>query len=131
MTTGSGLTGEIVTTKTVLLSFGSNFSGPDIQPGVGGEGLGVIDRGIAAGGSIVYINLGTDKSVKPGDVFIAYRSETFDGRLFRYSREVNKLRGQLTAIGELIVLKVGERASSALVTYSSDSLSLGDFVERR
>jgi hypothetical protein len=31
----------------------------------------------------------------------------------------------------LIVLKVGEKASSALVTYSSDALSLGDFVERR
>jgi hypothetical protein len=131
MTTGSGITGEIITTKTVLLSFGSNFAGPMIQPGVGGGGLGVIDRGIAAAGSIVYINLGQDKSVKPGDIFIAYRSETFDGRLFSYSKDVNKLKAQRIAIGELIVLKVGERASSALVTYSSDSLSLGDSVERR
>jgi hypothetical protein len=131
MATSSGITGEIVTTKTVLLSFGSNFSGPNIQPGVGGRGLAVIDRGIAAQGSIVYINVGQEQAVKPGDVFIAYRSEQFDRRLFSYSSDINKLKGQHRAVGELIVLKVGERASSALVTYSSDSLSLGDLVERR
>jgi hypothetical protein len=131
MSTNSGITGEIITTKTVLLSFGSAFAGPNIQPGVGGDGVGLIDRGIAGAGSIVYIDAGTEKSVKPGDVFIAYRSETFDRRLFSYSKDVDKLKGQRTAIGELIVLKVGEKASSALVTYSSDALSLGDFVERR
>jgi len=131
MTTNSGIAGEIITTKTVLLSSGSHFAGPNIQPGVGGGGLGLIDRGIAGAGSIVYINVGQDKSVKPGDIFIAYRSETFDRRLFSYSKDVNKLKGQHFAIGELIVLKVGEKASSALVTYSSDALSLGDSVERR
>jgi hypothetical protein len=131
MTASGGITGEIVTTKTVLVSSGSNFSGSNIQPGVGGMGLGVIDRGIAADGAIVYINVGEDKGVKPGDIFIAYRTEKFDRRLFSYSKDVGKLKGQRIAIGELIVLKVGERASSALVTYSSDSLSLGDAVERR
>ena len=39
--------------------------------------------------------------------------------------------GVRTAIGELVVLKVEERASTALVTYASDGLSLGDVVERR
>jgi hypothetical protein len=131
MTTSSGITGEIITTKTVLLSSGSSFARSNIQPGVGGQGLAVIDRGIAAQGSIVYINVGQDKAVKPGDVFIAYRSIQLDGRLFSYPIDVSKLEGQHRAIGELIVLKVGERASSALVTYSSDSLSLGDLVERR
>ena len=131
MTTNSGIAGEIITTKTVLLSFGSHFAGPNIQPGVGGGGLGLIDRGIAGAGAVVYINVGQDKSVKPGDIFIAYRDETFDRRLFTYSKEVNKLKGQRIAVGELIVLKVGERASSAIVTYSSDALSLGDSVERR
>ncbi len=131
MKTSSGVTGEIVTTKTVLLSNGSRFSGPNIQPGVGGSGLAVIDRGIAGAGSIVYIDVGENKSVKPGDLFIVYRSEQLDRRLFSYPPEVKKLRGQVAAIGELIVLKVGERASTALVTYSSDALSLGDFVERR
>jgi hypothetical protein len=131
MTTSSGITGEIITTKTVLLSFGSAFAGPNIEPGVGGTDLSVINGGIAGAGSIVYIDAGTEKSVKPGDVFIVYRAESFDRRLFSYSKDVNKLRAQKTAIGELIVLRVGERASSALVTYSSDALSLGDFVERR
>jgi hypothetical protein len=132
MTTSSGIAGEIITTKTVLLSFGSAFAGPNIEPGVEGTDLSVINRGMAGAGSIVYINVGTEKSVKPGDVFVVYRGESFDGRLFSYSsRDIHKLRGHPVAIGELIVLKVGERASSALVTYSSDALSLGDFVERR
>ena len=131
MTVSSGITGEIIITKTVLVSYGSKFAVSNIQPGVGGGGLAVIDGGIAAEGAIVYINVGQDKAVKPGDVFIAFRAEHFDRRLFSYSRDINKLNAQHAAIGELIVLKVGERASSALVTYSADSLSLGDFVERR
>src|SRR5207253_11127261 len=44
MTTTSGIKGEIVSTKTVLLSYGSRFAGPNIQPGVGGTRLGMIDR---------------------------------------------------------------------------------------
>jgi len=131
MTTSSGITGEIITTKTVLLSFGSAFAGPNVEPGVEGTDLSVINRGIAGAGTIVYINVGAEKSVRPGDVFIAYRNESFDRRLFSYSKDINKLKGHPAAIGELIVLRVGERASSALVTYSSDALSLGDFVERR
>jgi hypothetical protein len=131
MSTNSGVTGEIVTTKTVLLSNGSIFAGPNIQPGVGGTALGLIDRGIAAAGSIVYIDVGQNKSVKPGDIFVVYRGEQLDHRLFSYPPETGKLRGQQAAIGELIVVKVGERASSALVTYSSDALSFGDSVVRR
>jgi hypothetical protein len=131
MTTNSGITGEVITTKTVLLSFGSAFAGPNIQPGVEGTDLSVINRGMGGAGTIVYINAGAEKSVKPGDLFIAYRIESFDRRLFSYSKDINKLRAQRTAIGELVVLRVGEKASSALVTYSSDALSLGDFVERR
>ena len=36
-----------------------------------------------------------------------------------------------TAVGEIVILRVEERASTALVTYSTDGLSLGDSVERR
>jgi hypothetical protein len=131
MRTTSGIKGEIVGTKTVLLSNGSRFAGPNIQPGVGGTGIGVTDRGVAAVGQIVYLDIGQDKSVKPGDVFIVYRDMRFDQRLYSFPKEADKLKGQRTAVGELVVVKVGERASSALVTYSSDGLSLGDSVERR
>jgi hypothetical protein len=132
ITTTSGIRGEIVSTKTVLLSYGSQFSNPAMAtPGIGGNGIGVIDRGVAAAGTIVYLDIGQDKSVNPGDIFIVYRDVTFDKTLYPYPKEIEKLKGQRLAIGELIVVKVGERASTALVTYSSDALSLGDAVERR
>ena len=55
----------------------------------------------------------------------------FDDRLFSAPREIERLRNARTAVGEVIVMQVGERASAAVVTYSSDALSLGDAVERR
>ena len=131
MTTTSGIKGEVVTTKTVLLTGGSSFAGPNIEPGVQGVPLSVVNRGVAAEGAIVYLNIGQNQSVKPGDIFIAYRNVEFDRQLYPFPKEINKLKGQRTAIGELIVVKVGERASTALVTYSTDALSLGDSVERR
>jgi hypothetical protein len=133
MTTNSGINGVIVSAKTTLLNFGSAFGSSGIIPGVrGNDRLGVTDRGLAAAGSIVYINLGQDQSVKPGDIFIVYRHIDFDQRLFPGDEEeLEKLKSARTAVGELIVMQVGERASSAVVTYSTDALSLGDEVERR
>ena len=132
MTTNSGVKGMIVSTKSVLLNFGSMFRMSDEIPGVrGNDRLGVTERGIAAAGSIVYIDLGKDQNVKPGDIFIVYRNVDFDDRLFSAPREIERLRTARTAVGEVIVMQVGERASAAVVTYSTDALSLGDTVERR
>jgi len=133
MTTNSGIKGVIVSAKTVLLNFGSAFRSSGIIPGVRGDDrLSVNDRGIAGAGEIVYIDLGQDQSVKPGDIFIVYRSIDFDQRLFSSDEEeLEKLKNARTAVGEVIVMQVGERASSALVTYATDALSLGDSVERR
>jgi len=131
MTTTSGIRGQVVATKTVMLSYGSSFTGPNYQPGIGGRDIGVIDRGVGVEGSIVYLDIGENKSVKPGDIFIAYREMKYDRRLYSVPKEARRLASQRTAIGEMIVLKVGERASTALVTYSTDALSLGDPVERR
>src|SRR5437773_1695419 len=136
MTTNSGIKGEIVTTKTVLLSNGSIFAGPNIEPGVRGESISRANRGIAGDGTIVYLSIGQNQSVKPGDIFIVYRDvETdFDRRIYAgyaLPREINRLKGQRRAIGEVIVVNAGERASTALVTYSADELLLGDSVERR
>jgi LysM domain len=133
MTTNSGISGVIVTAKTALLNFGSAFRSSGIIPGVrGSDRLGVTDRGIAAAGDIVYIDLGQDQQVKPGDIFIVYRHIDFDQRLFPGDEEeLEKLRNERTAVGEVIVMQTGERASSAVVTYATDALSLGDEVERR
>src|SRR5436309_7059734 len=136
MTTNSGIKGEIVTTKTVLLSNGSIFAGPNIEPGVNGESISRTNRGIAGDGTIVYLSIGQNRSVKPGDIFIVYRDvETdFDRRVYAgyaVPREINRLKGQRRAIGEVIVVNAGERASTALVTYSADELLFGDSVERR
>ena len=93
MTTNSGVKGMIVSTKSVLLNFGSMFRMSDEIPGVrGNDRLGVTERGIAAAGSIVYINLGQDQNVKPGDIFIVYRNVDFDERLFPAPREIERLR---------------------------------------
>src|SRR5438552_600194 len=136
MTTNSGIKGEIVTTKTVLLSNGSILAGPNIEPGVLGESISRVNRGIAGDGTIVYLSIGQNRSVKPGDIFIVYRDvETeVDRRVYAgyaLPREMNRLKGQRRASGEVIVVNAGERASTALVTYSADEFLLGDSVERR
>ena len=55
---------------------------------------------------------------QPGDLFI----------VFRDSKVVSTAR---VAIAEVVLLKVEERAATALVTYSDDAIALGDVVERR
>ena len=82
MRTNSGITGEIVTTKTVLLSYGSSFAGPSIEPVVEDSHLSPINRGIA--GWFDCLHQTSEKAnVSIGDVFIVYRGEYLDRRLFR------------------------------------------------
>jgi hypothetical protein len=68
-------------------------------------------KSIVATGGVVYLNVGEAAGVKPGDLFIVYRGSA--------------------AIAEIAITKVEEKASTALVTYSTDALVLGDRVERR
>jgi hypothetical protein len=68
-------------------------------------------KSIVGTGGVVYLNVGETAGVKPGDLFIVYRGSA--------------------AIAEVAVLKVEEKASTALVTYSTDAVVLGDRVERR
>jgi LysM domain-containing protein len=131
MTTTSGIHGMIVTTKNVLLNFGSSFKGSGTLAGAHEGRLEPLERGVASSGSIVYIDIGQDAAVNPGDVFIVYRDVEIDNNLYSLPREAKKLRSARQAVGELLVLKVGERAATALVTYSTDGLVLGDQVERR
>jgi hypothetical protein len=114
--------GKIVMTKSVLLNFGgTEIKGSTRLAGVGsGRGmLGDLERGIAGENHVVYLDLARSSGVKPGDLFIVYRDmDTAEGK-------------RKTAIGEVVILRVEERASTALVTYSTDGISLGDSVERR
>jgi hypothetical protein len=132
MKANGGIKGIIVSANTVLLNFGSTYQMSGIIPGVrGADRLGVTERGIATFGTIVYIDAGEDKNVKVGDLFIVYRYPDFDTRLFKANKDVKKIESFPSAIGELIILNVGERASTALVTYSTDGISLGDEVDLR
>jgi hypothetical protein len=132
MTTTSGIHGMIVTTKNVLLNFGSSFKGSGTLAGAHEGRLEPLERGIASTGSIVYIDIGQDAAVNPGDVFIVFREVELDSNLYSLPSEARKkLSSARQAVGELLVLKVGERAATALVTYSTDGLVLGDQVERR
>lgn len=123
--------GSVVIAKSVLMNFGSTLKGTSMIPGVRGGHLGSLERGVASEGNIVYLDIGQDSGVKPGDIFIVYRATQLDDKLYDLPKESKKIQGLKNAIGELIVLKVGERASTALVTYASDGISLGDSVERR
>src|SRR5207247_9412184 len=134
MTTNSGIKGEIVTTKTGLVSNGSIFAGPNIEPGVNGESISRTNRGIAGDGTIVYLSIGQNRSVKPGDIFIVYRDvETdFDRRVYAgyaVPREINRLKGQRRAIGEVIVVNAGEPASNWPRYYSAGALLFGASVQ--
>jgi LysM domain len=132
VTTSSAVSGNIVTTKDVMLNFGSSMKASQQIPGVRSGELGLLDRGIAGEGSIVYVAICPScPMVKPGDLFIVYRDVDIHRTLYHYPKEVKKLKNARVAVGELLVVKVAERAATALVTYSTDGLILGDTIEPR
>ena len=132
MAVAGDVKGSVVISRAMLVNFGTSaLRTSGFIPGVRSGRLSQLSRGVASEGEIVYIDAGESLGVKPGDVFVVYRDVTVDNRLYSLPKEAKKLKDVRTAIGELIVLKVEERASTALVTYASDGLSLGDVVERR
>jgi len=131
MTTSGEVKGSIIITRGTLMNFGTTFKGTGAIPGVQGGNLGFLEKGIASEGDIVYISPGANAGVKPGDLFIIYKYMDVDTALYDRVEGTDKLKRQRTAIGELVVLRVGERASTALVTYAFDMISAGDAIERR
>jgi hypothetical protein len=124
--------GIIVSAKSVLMDFGSTIETTGVIPGVHEDvHLGFTDRGLGETGSIVYIDVGQDQNVKPGDLFIVYRTPDLDHRLFPNPPEVEKIEHTYAAVGEVMVVKTGERASTAVVTYATDALYFGDAVQLR
>jgi hypothetical protein len=81
-----------------------------------GEG---VEQQIAGAGTLVFVDLGTQSGVAPGNLLTAWRIEYPDTPSSRH------------VVGELAVLKVGERVSLAKVLYSTNVLFIGDQVEIR
>jgi hypothetical protein len=131
MTATGDIKGVVVGTLSALLNFGSSFGTARALPGVSTGHLAFLEKGIADEGAIVYIDVGQRDAVRVGDLFIVYRQLQLNKDLYPYPREVRRIEGTRRAIGELIVVTVGERASTALVTFSDDTISAGDSVERR
>lgn len=121
--------GKIVISQAVLLNFGSTFKGTSRLAGAGEGQLGALQTGVTGESGVVYVDIGKSSGVKPGDLFIVFRDmAASDGAMVLDGKKPEKRK---TAIGEIVILRVEDRASTALVTYSTDGISLGDSVERR
>ena len=112
--------GSVVMTKTAMVNSGSTFGSKASVPSAGNSSLRALDRGVVGQNGVVYLDVGKAAGAKPGDLFIVYRDEG-----------VSSSENDRIAIAEVVLLKVEERASTALVTYSADLIALGDVVERR
>jgi hypothetical protein len=100
--------------------------------GISSGRLGNLSGGTSGQGEIVYIDLGDRDGVESGDLFLIYRPLNLSGRFQNIDRATRELlAGERDVIGELVVLKVEERASTALITYASDGVAPGDLIERR
>jgi len=102
MTTSSEIKGSIVFMKNIVAAVQSSYHTSNLS---------VNKVAITSEGGVVYIDLGKANGIKPGDLFLVYNGKF--------------------AVGEIAVLKVEEKTSSALVTYSTEALVMGDRVERR
>jgi nucleoid-associated protein YgaU len=123
--------GSVVITKNALLNYGSVMKLSREIPGVTGSHLGPLSRGVASEGVIVYVDVGQNVGVKPGDLFIVYKSMRPMKGLYSLPPDAKRIEDARAAVGEIVILKVGEKAATALVTYASDVISQGDLVERR
>jgi LysM domain len=119
--------GNIVLTKDAIVNSGSAFSSTTTVQSAGGS-LRSLDRGLTGEGGVVYVDVGKGEGVKAGDFFIVFRDVELKDAPLANKGKLGKAR---TAIAELVIIKVEDRASTALVTYSDDVISLGDVVERR
>ena len=133
MPSSGKITGAIAMSRSVLANSASPVFGTSTRlPGLEGTHLSHLSSGLVAEGQIVYIDLGDRDGVRTGDIFLIYRLLTLDTSLYDFSpKAVQVLGTERQVIGELIVLKVEERAATAIITFASDGVSAGDLVELR
>jgi LysM repeat protein len=90
-------------------------------------------RRLVGNGQIVYIDVGEKQNVQVGDYFrITRHINQSNISLFNradYDRYRKTFESVRKVVGELVVLRVEENTSSALVTLSTDSIAWGDDIE--
>jgi len=132
MQTSGQMPGHVVLTKEAVLSSGSKFSNHSDVPGASKfsrVSLQALDRGLVAEGQVVYVDVGKSAGAKPGDIFIVFHD--VDGANGKVLADKEKGQKARIAVAELVIVKVENLASTALVTYASDVVSQGDAVEQR
>jgi hypothetical protein len=94
-------------------------------------------------GSIVYVNLGTEKGVKVGDYFRVFRyqgsmaelapqTKDYQDRMYGFGSSPEHYKWNdlpREVLGEAIVLNVSRYSSTVLVTYSREDMYSGDYIE--
>ncbi len=90
-------------------------------------------RELVGKGQIVYIDVGRNQNVQIGDYFRIVRhfnnsnTSLFNRSSYRkYRKTFDSVR---KVVGELVVLRAEENASTGLVTFSSQDITLGDGIE--
>jgi hypothetical protein len=133
MPSSGGISGAVAAALSVHRIMDSGFGASTALAGAGSDpnGPGKYTSGASGEGEIVYIDLGARDGVEIGDVMLIYRPVNASqfGGISRDAAEL--LAAERVVFGELIVLKVEERAATALVTYSEDAVARGDLVEAR
>jgi hypothetical protein len=94
-------------------------------------------------GTTLYVNLGTDKSVKVGDYFRVFRyqgsmaetvsqTKDYQDRLYGFGSSPGRYMWNdlpREVLGEGIVINVSRNSSTVFITYSSQTVYAGDYVE--
>lgn len=104
---------------------------PPVAPKVDAQGpiIGILTRDQLIGdGEVVFVALGKGSGVEVGNrMFVVRRG---DGRPDIMSKDVGKddRRFPARALGEIVIVEVGEKVSIGLVTLSVQEMSVGDLV---
>jgi hypothetical protein len=127
------ITGAIAVSRDALSNSKSpTMGGTGKTAGSRSSHLRELTGGVTSEGQIVYVDLGAGDGIEAGNIFLIYRPLDFSNRLFDIDGEARRLLAdERIVIGELVVLKVEERAATALITFSSTGVVPGDLVELR
>ena len=127
MTTPGDLKGSVLIAKNSLLNFGSAFKASGAIPGAQTESMVGIQKGIAGTGDVVYVDLGRTSGVKAGDTFIVYRQMEDSLGPCTVIRSNQETRQFEDSNRQIVILKVDDGVSTALVTYTSVGVSAPGF----